>query len=316
MWNCCRSWPSTSRTCPRQTAALGCTTTGATAPTASSPRTRAICVDPARARRRVPATWSRPCTGPASASSWTWSSTTPRRAARTARPSTSRGWATRSSTTSTPPTAAATGTTPAAATRSTATTRWWPDSRRLPRLLGAEMHVDGFRFDLASVLARGEDGNAHGPPAAALAHRVFAHARRAQHHRRGLGRGRPLPGRRLPRLALGGVERPLPRCHPRASCAATRAWSARSPPASPAAATCTSPAARLPSNSRQLHHLSRRLHPVGPGELQPQAQRRPTARTTATAATTTSAGTAASRARPTTRRSALRRARPRTSWPS
>ena len=60
----------------------------------------------------------------------------------------------------------ATSTTPAAATRSTATTRSSAADLRLPAALGAEMHVDGFRFDLASILARDADGELLPQPAA------------------------------------------------------------------------------------------------------------------------------------------------------
>ena len=35
-----------------------------------------------------------------------------------------------------------------------------------------EMHVDGFRFDLASILARDSSGHVHVEPAGALGHRI------------------------------------------------------------------------------------------------------------------------------------------------
>ena len=94
-----------------------------------------------------------------------------------------------------------------------------PDRRevdpRLPASSGSsDMHVDGFRFDVGSILARGEDGAPMEYPAGRLAHRAVREARRHQDHRRGVGRRRPLPGRLLPGLALGGVERPLPRRRP------------------------------------------------------------------------------------------------------
>ena len=58
-----------------------------------------------------------------------------------------------------------------------------------------EMHVDGFRFDLASILsprrARPPDGHA----AAALGHRVGPGVRQRQVDRGSVGRRRPLPGR-------------------------------------------------------------------------------------------------------------------------
>ena len=54
----------------------------------------------------------------------------------------------------------------------------------------------------------------------------------------------------------------------------------------------------------QLHHRPRRLHAARPRLLRAQAQRGQPWRTTRTAPTTTARGTAASRVRPTTRRSA------------
>ena len=56
------------------------------------------------------------------------------------------------------------------------------------------------------------------------------------------------------------------------------------------------PAGRL----HQLRHRARRLHLAGPGVLQRQSTTTPTARTTTTARATTGPGTAGSRARPTT----------------
>ena len=76
-------------------------------------------------------------------------------------------------------------------------------SARVPGVLGREMHVDGFRFDLASVLARGEDGQPHVPRARALEHRVLRNARAHAPHRRGLGRGRAVSGRGFPGLSAG-----------------------------------------------------------------------------------------------------------------
>ena len=52
---------------------------------------------------------------------------------------------------------------------------------------------------------------ADGGPAGAVGHRAVRDAVGHEDDRRGVGRRRPLPGRPLPRLALGGVERPLPR---------------------------------------------------------------------------------------------------------
>ena len=77
-----------------------------------------------------------------------------------------------------------------------------------------EMHVDGFRFDLASILAR--DARASDAESAgALGYRVGPGAGGHEAHRRGVGRRRALPGRKLRRRRLEGVERPLPRRCPR-----------------------------------------------------------------------------------------------------
>ena len=166
-----------------------------------------------------------------------------------------------------------------------------------------EMHVDGFRFDLASILARDASGHVAAEPAGAVGHRVGSGAGGHEADRRGLGRGRPLPGGQLRRRQLEGVERPVPRRRPRASSAASRG----------SVGALGRPAARQPGDlrpqgargraERQLRDLPRRLHAQRPRLLQPTSTTRRTARTTATAPTTTGAGTAASRARPTIRRS-------------
>ena len=74
------------------------------------------------------------------------------------------------------------------------------------------MHVDGFRFDLASVLGRCEDGSFRSS-ASVLRRRVPGPgAQPRDPHRRALGH-RHVPGRQLSR-GLVGVERPLPRHGP------------------------------------------------------------------------------------------------------
>ena len=78
-----------------------------------------------------------------------------------------------------------------------------------------EMHVDGFRFDLASILARDAVGQSAAEPAGALGHRVGPGAGGHEADRRGLGRGRAVPGGQLRRRRLEGVERPVPRRRPR-----------------------------------------------------------------------------------------------------
>ena len=74
-----------------------------------------------------------------------------------------------------------------------------------------EMHVDGFRFDLASILERDESGNLMPNPPVLVGYRVRSGAGGHEAHRRGLGRGRPVPGGQLRRRQLEGVERAVPR---------------------------------------------------------------------------------------------------------
>ncbi len=52
----------------------------------------------------------------------------------------------------------------------------------------SEMHVDGFRFDLASILTRDPQGQPAAEPADALGYRVRPGAGGHETHRRGLGR--------------------------------------------------------------------------------------------------------------------------------
>ena len=160
-----------------------------------------------------------------------------------------------------------------------------------------EMHVDGFRFDLASILGRSRDGSVHPDPPlleiiagdAVLAHtKLIAEAWDAaglyqvgrfpswgrwaewngkfRDEMRRFVQERRRPGGRPPHLSRR-QPRPLPARRPRS----------------------------LPQH--QLPDQPRRLHPARPRELRPQAQRRRTARRTRTASTTTSPGTAAPRGR-------------------
>ena len=78
-----------------------------------------------------------------------------------------------------------------------------------------EMHVDGFRFDLASILSRDSAGQPAAESAGAVGHRDRSRARRHQADRRSVGRRRALPGRQLHRRRLEGMERPVPRRLPR-----------------------------------------------------------------------------------------------------
>ena len=132
-------------------------------------------------------------------------------------------------------------------------------------------HVDGFRFDLASILSRDREGNLlPNPPVvetisedpqladtkiiaeawdAAGAYQVGTFGSCVGRVERPLSRRRPpfLAGRsehdRAAGHAAGRIERPLP---------------GQRPPA---------------LSQHQLHHLARRLHPQRPGELQLEAQR-------------------------------------------
>ena len=108
-----------------------------------------------------------------------------------------------------------------------------------------EMHVDGFRFDLAATLAR--QFHEVDRLSRVLRPRPAGPGRVAgQADRRAVGRRRRrLPGRQLP-AAVDRVERQVPRHRPRllARRAAHR-WPS-SPPGSPAPATCTQDSGRRP----------------------------------------------------------------------
>ena len=113
-----------------------------------------------------------------------------------------------------------------------------------------EMHVDGFRFDEGSILSPRRRTARRWTYPPVLWHIELADdAGRHEDHRRGVGRRRPLPGRLLPGLPLGRVERPLPRRHPALRQGRPRARRRRSRRGSPAAPTSTRPTAQLPINS-------------------------------------------------------------------
>ncbi len=135
-----------------------------------------------------------------------------------------------------------------------------------------EMHVDGFRFDLASILSRGAGRQPDGRPAGPLAHRARQRAVRHEDHRRGLGRGRPVPGRLLPGLPLGRVERPLPRRHP--GLREGRQGHRQQGRGPDRRQRRHLPGGRRAADQQhQLHHRPRRLHAQRPGLVQRQAQR-------------------------------------------
>ena len=74
------------------------------------------------------------------------------------------------------------------------------------------MGVDGFRFDLASVFARGDNGALLANPPLPWNIESSRKLAPVAGHRRGLGRRGLVPGRRLSGHGVGGVERPLSRC--------------------------------------------------------------------------------------------------------
>ena len=112
-----------------------------------------------------------------------------------------------------------------------------------------EMHVDGFRFDLASILARDCVGASAAESAGAVGHRVGPGAGRHQADRRGVGRGRVVPGRKLRRGRLEGVERPVPRRRPRLLPRRTRVGAAASPTGWSAAPRSTATSSARPSRA-------------------------------------------------------------------
>ena len=72
-----------------------------------------------------------------------------------------------------------------------------------------EMHVDGFRFDLASVLYRGQENEVLTGTTPAVGHRLRSCSGGYKDHCRSLGCRRTLPGRFVRWRPVGGVERPL-----------------------------------------------------------------------------------------------------------
>ena len=133
----------------------------------------------------------------------------------------------------------------------------------------AEMHVDGFRFDLASILGRGVNGEVLTDPPPAAAHRRTSAIGRHQAPGRGVGRGWAFAGRAIPSLgSLGGVQRLLPRRraplysqrggHDLGGCSPDQRQSRHLPGLRPSVSL------------DQLRDLPRRLHAQRPRFLQPQ----------------------------------------------
>ena len=135
-----------------------------------------------------------------------------------------------------------------------------------------EMHVDGFRFDLASALAR----SFHDVDKLSGFFDVIQQdpvRQPGQAHRRAVGRRRGrLPGRRVP-AAVDGVERQVPRHRARRLVAASEQRRARA--GLPAVGQQRPLPGRRPPPLRvdQLRHRPRRLHPARPDDLRGQAQR-------------------------------------------
>ena len=179
---------------------------------------------------------------------------------------------------------ATTPTSPAAATRSTCATRAccsWSSTRCATG--STEMHVDGFRFDLATTLARA----AHGFDAlVAVLRRRAARTRCSPSVKLiaepwDLGEG----GYQVGDFPPGWAEwNDKYRDTMRALLdAATPACSATSRAAHRLAPTSTAATARRPVRERQLRHRARRLHAARPRLATTASTTRPTARTTATA---------------------------------
>ena len=135
-----------------------------------------------------------------------------------------------------------------------------------------EMHVDGFRFDLAA------DAGAHAARSRPAVGVLRRHPARPGHQsgeadRRAVGRRRRrLPGRQLPAVVVG-VERPVPRHACATSGAARIRRSASSRRGSPGSSDLYEATGRRPSAIDQLRHLPRRLHARRPRVVQREAQR-------------------------------------------
>ena len=165
-----------------------------------------------------------------------------------------------------------------------------------------EMHVDGFRFDLAATLAR----QFHEVDKLSAFFDIIQQdpvISPGQADRRALGpRRRRLPGRQLP-AAVDGVERQVPRHRPRLL--ARRAG---------LAGRVRVPHLRLLATSTRTATAVRRRRSTSSSPTTAsrcatwsrttRSTTRPTARAATTARATTAPGTAGSRARPTTRPSA------------
>ena len=187
-------------------------------------------------------------------------------------------------------------TTQAAAIPSTATIPWSPRSSCTASNTGwTSCGVDGFRFDLASVFARGERGELMADPPLPwaiesvehpLARPLIAEAWDAA----GLYQVGAFPG-----MALGGMERPLSRRDPSLRARRSRAHRRGCNPHRGQSSDLYEAGGRLPANGINFVtcHDGFTLSDLISYDAK---HNEATVRTTATAATTTCHGTAASRA--------------------
>ncbi len=170
------------------------------------------------------------------------------------------------------------------------------------------MHVDGFRFDLASTLARDcTTVDQLGAFFDIIRQDPVLSQRQADRRAVGRRRGR-LPGRQLP-ARLGRVERQVPRhaCAPSGRATAACIGEFAQPPHRLERPLRPQRPAAL--RQRQLRHRARRLHARRPRLATTTSTTRPTARTTATATTTTLVELRRRGRRPTTPRCCALRAR-------
>ena len=111
------------------------------------------------------------------------------------------------------------------------------------------------------------------PTAGHLGHRDRPGPGRHQADRRGLGRGRPVPGRQRSPATAGASGTAASATTCARSSRATRATRGRSRSASSASPDIYGHRGATPQTTHQLRDLPRRLHAQRPGLLRPQAQR-------------------------------------------
>ena len=134
----------------------------------------------------------------------------------------------------------------------------------------AEGGVDGFRFDLASILGRDQRGNPVREPR--VVDRISEDSLLARHEtdRRAVGCRWALPGGHVFRAtAAGRTGTAAIATTSGGSGEVIRAWCRRSPPESAAVTISTGIAGH---SLDQLHNLPRWVHPARPGFVQPEAQ--------------------------------------------